>query len=185
MPHESGIRQRAIVGRRLDLADSELLTKYTLPFVDASWKVPFVVLDLVGSPPRIFAEPINWDGSRLHSTGSKADLRRIESVPLEDLAHLVHYDPWWVFRRVSGIGRAWIEAVFATNIATPFRYGGRTHKVRDLIFSAELDRLEEIEARVGLFRSVTFHPGDVELLSLRPAPRAQSNLRTVRTAKAL
>src|SRR5207249_44801 len=83
-------------------------------------------------------------------------------------------DPWWVFRQVSGVGRAWIEAVFATNIAAPFRHGGRTHKVRDLIFSAELDRLEEIEARAGLFRAVTFHPGDVELLSLRPAPRARS-----------
>src|SRR3989442_14953555 len=107
------------------------------------------------------------------------------SIPIKERAQLALYDPWWVFRRVPGVDRRWIEAVFATNIAAPFRRGGRTHKVRDLIFSAELDRLEEIEARAGLFRAVTFHPGDVELLTLRPASREQSNLRTLRTAKAL
>ena len=90
-----------------------------------------------------------------------------------------------MFRRVTGVDRRWIEAVFATNIAAPFRQGGRTHKVRDLIFSAELDRLQEIEAKAGLFRAVTFHPGDVELLTLRPAPPARSNPRSARTAKAL
>src|SRR2546422_3492746 len=104
---------------------------------------------------------------------------------MEGLGQLVLYDRWWFSPGFPGVARRWIEAVFATNIAAPFRQGGRTHKLRDLIFSAELDRLEEIEARGGLFRAVTFHPGDVELLSLRPAPRAQSNLRTVRTAKAL
>ena len=171
MPHESGIRQRAIVGRRLDLADSELLTKYTLPFVDASWKVPFVVLDLVGSPPRIFAEPIHWDGSRLHSTGSKADLRRIESVPLEDLAHLVHYDPWWVFRGVSGVDRTWIEAAFTTNIARPFMHAGKRLKIHDLRFADGMDRLESILAKDDVFRPVELHRGDVDLLSFRGGMR--------------
>src|SRR2546427_3424128 len=104
---------------------------------------------------------------------------------MEGLGRFAHSDRWGSSRRFPGVARRWIEAVFATTIAVPFRHGGRMHKVRDLIFSTELDRLEEIEAKAGLFRAVTFHPGDVELLSLRPAPRAQSNLRTVRTAKAL
>src|SRR2546430_7379219 len=179
MPHESGIRQRAIVGRRLDLADSELLTKYTLPFVDASWKVPFVVLDLVGSPPRIFAEPIHWDGSRLHSTGSKADLRRIESVPPEDLAHLVHYDPWWVFRGVSGVDRTWIEAAFTTNIARPFMHAGERLKIHDLRFADGMERLEAILAKGDVVRAgglsprgvgPGFLPGGVGHDGRRPAP---------------
>src|SRR5207237_10939884 len=101
MPHESGIRQRAIVGRRLDLADSELLTKYTLPFVDASWKVPFVVLDLVGSRARIFAEPIHWHGSRLQSTVFAAALRRIDAVAVQAVGRHVCFDPWWFMRVVS------------------------------------------------------------------------------------
>ncbi len=170
MRPEGGARQRGLVDRRIVFSDAERDVSYVFPFVDRRWRVPFVVVALSAGAPLVLDGPY---------------LRRIESIPLEDLGQLVHYDPWWVFRRVTGVARAWIEAVFATNIAAPFRRGGRTHKVRDLIFSAELDRLEEIEARAGLFRAVSFHPGDVELLTLRPASREQSNLRTLRTTKAL
>ena len=185
MRPEGAVRQRGLVDRRIVFSDAERDVRYLFPFVDRRWRVPFVIVDLGVGAPLVLDGPFRVDQFRFRTALRSNDLRRIESIPLEDLEQLVHYDPWWVFRQVSGVGRAWIEAVFATNIAAPFRHGGRTHKVRDLIFSAELDRLEEIEARAGLFRAVTFHPGDVELLSLRPAPRAQSNLRTVRTAKAL
>jgi len=185
MRPEGGVRQRGLVDRRVVFSDAERAVSYVFPFVDRRWRVPFVIVNLSTDAPLVLDGPFRIDQFRFRTALRSNDLRRIESIPLEDLEQLVHYDPWWVFRQVSGVGRAWIEAVFATNIAAPFRHGGRTHKVRDLIFSAELDRLEEIEARAGLFRAVTFHPGDVELLSLRPAPRAQSNLRTVRTAKAL
>ena len=167
MAHESGIRQRAIVGRRLDLADSELLTKYTLPFVDATWKVPFTVLDLLGSPPRILAGPIHWDGSRLRSPESRAALRRIENVPLETLSGLFHYDPWWAFRGVSGVDRTWVQAVFATNIARPFVHDGKKLKVHDLQFADGMQRLEAVFAKDEVFRSIEFHLGDLDVPSLR------------------
>jgi hypothetical protein len=143
MAHESGIRQRAIVGRRLDLADSELLTKYTLPFVDATWKVPFTVLDLLGSPPRILAGP------------------------LETLSGLFHYDPWWAFRGVSGVDRTWVQAVFATNIARPFVHDGKKLKVHDLQFADGMQRLEAVFAKDEVFRSIEFHLGDLDVPSLR------------------
>jgi len=158
---------------------------YLFPFVDRRWRVPFVVVDLSIGAPLVLDGPFRVDQFRFRTALRTNDLRRIESIPLEELKQLVHYDPWWVFRRVSGVDRGWIEAVFATNIAAPFRHRGRTHKIRDLVFSTELDRLEEIEARAGVFQAVTFRPGDVELLSLRPAPRSRSNLRRARTAKAL
>jgi len=185
MRPEGGARQRGLVDRRIVFSDAERDVSYVFPFVDRRWRVPFVVVALSAGAPLVLDGPFRVDQFRFRTALRANDLRRIESIPLEDLGQLVHYDPWWVFRRVTGVARAWIEAVFATNIAAPFRRGGRTHKVRDLIFSAELDRLEEIEARAGLFRAVTFHPGDVELLTLRPASREQSNLRTLRTAKAL
>ena len=185
MRPEGGVRQRGLVDRRIVFSDAERAVSYVFPFVDRRWRVPFVIVNLSTDAPLVLDGPFRIDQFRFRTALRSNDLRRIESIPLEDLEQLVHYDPWWVFRRVTGVDRRWIEAVFATNIAAPFRQGGRTHKVRDLIFSAELDRLEEIEARAGLFRAVTFHPGDLELLSLRPAPRAQSNLRAVRTAKAL
>ncbi len=185
MRPDGGVGQRGLVDRRIVFADSERAVRHVFPFVDRRWRVPFVVVDLSMGAPLVLDSPFRLDQFRFRTALSTSDLRRIESVSLEDLEQLVHYDPWWVFRRVSGVDRAWIEAVIATNIAAPFRHGGRTHKIRDLVFSAELDRLEEIEARAGLFRAVTFRPGDVELLTLQPTPRKQSNLRAVRTAKAL
>src|SRR2546425_736907 len=146
MRPEGGVRQRGLVDRRIVFSDEELAVSYVFPFVDRRWRVPFVVVALSMGAPLVLDGPFRVDQFRFRTALRTNDLRRIESIPLEDLEQLVHYDPWWVFRRVSGVGRTWIEAVFATNIAAPFRHGGRTHKVRDLFFSAELDRLEEIES---------------------------------------
>src|SRR2546422_11610102 len=97
MPDETGIQQRAIVGRRLSVADSELVTKYTLPFVDTAWKVPFIVLDLLGGPPRILAGPLDLDGTRLGAPETRGALRPIESRSTRDVAAFGHYEPWRVF----------------------------------------------------------------------------------------
>ena len=185
MRPDTGIRQRGLVDRRIVFSDTERAVRYALPFVDRRWRVPFIVVDLSVGAPLVLDGPFRSDQFRFRTALRTSDLRRIESVSLEDLEGLVHYDPWWVFRRVTSVDRAWVEAVFATNIAGPFRHGGRMHKIRDLVFSAELDRLEAVEARAGLFQAVTFRPGDVELLRLRPAPREQLSRRTGRTAKAL
>lgn len=185
MRSDGGIRQRGLLDRRIVFADAVRAASYLFPFVDRRWRVPLLVVELGTGPPMVLDGPFRLDQFRFRTALRTSDLRRIESVSLEDLKELVHYDPWWVFRRVSGVDRAWIEAVFATNITAPFRHGGRMHRIRDLVFSADLDRLEEIEARAGLFQAVTFHPGDVELLSLRHPLREKSTLRTVRTAKPL
>jgi hypothetical protein len=179
------VRQRGLLDRRIAFADAERAASYVFPFVDRRWRVPFVVLDLTDGPRMVLDGPFRLDRFRFRTSLRTSDLRRIESVSLEDLNELVHYDPWWVFRRASGVDRAWVEAIFATNIAAPFRYGGRAYKIRDLVFSSDLNYLEAIEAKVGLFQGVTFHPGDIDLLTVRPAPLERSSLRTVRTAKAL
>lgn len=185
MQTDARSRQRGLVDRRIVFVDGEWPASYVFPFVDRRWRVPFLVLDFSMGPPRVLDGPFRVDQFRFRTALRSSDLRRIESVPLDDLAKLVHYDPWWVFRRASGVDRAWIEAVFATNIATPFQHQGRTHKVRDLVFSAPLDRLEEIEARSGLFRTVRFRPGDIELLALRSSPSTHADFVKTRAAKAL
>ncbi len=185
MPRESGIRQRGIVGRRIAFADSELITKYTLPFMDATWRVAFVVLDLLGSPPRIVEATVHADGSRLRTPARTSELRRIESVPREHLDALAHYDPWWAFRGVAGIDRSWIETIFATNIARPFVQKGKTYKIHDLRFEDGLRRLEAVIAKDDVFRVMEFHPGDIDLLGLRSKPRPTQEFRNAETAKAL
>src|SRR5438132_11770089 len=137
MRPEGGVRQRGLVDRRIVFSDAERDVSYVFPFVDRRWRVPFVVVALSVGAPLALDGPFRVDQFRFRTALRTNDLRRIESIPLEDLEQLVHYDPWWFFRRVSGIGRAWIEAVFATHIATPFRYGGRTHTGRAPISPAE------------------------------------------------
>jgi len=178
MRPEGGVRQRGLVDRRFVFSDAERDVRYVFPFVDRRWRVPFVIVDLSAGAPLVLDGPFRVDQFRFRTALRSNELRRIESIPIEELGQLVHYDPWWVFRRVTGVDRRWIEAVFATNIAAPFVHGGRTHKIRDLIFSAELDRLEEIEAKAGMFRQVSFHPGDmIDLLAMRSAPRHALNAR--------
>ncbi len=185
MPIEGAVRQRGLVDRRIVFADSERAASHVFPFVDRRWRVPFVVVNFSEGRPMVLDAPFRPDRFRFRTALRIGDLRRIESVSLQDFDELVHFDPWWVFRRVSGVDRAWVDAVFATNIAAPFRHGGRRYKIRDLVFSPALDRIEEIEAKRALFRTFTFHPGDIELLALRSTTRRNSGLRTGFTAKAL
>jgi len=137
------------------------------PFVDRRWRVPFVVVDLLGFPPRILEGPFRLDNYRYRTTARLSELRPIESVPLEEFGALLHFDPWWVFRGVLGVQREWVEAAFATNVAHPFRHQGRTFKIQ------------------GLLRSAAFHPGDIDLIALRPAPQATPAAPIARRAKAL
>ena len=168
MAPEQGIRQRDIVGRRIAFSDAERFAKYTLPFIDANWKIPFTVLDLIGSPPRVLEGAVYLDGERLRTPLRERELKAIESVPLERIAVVVHFDPWWAFRGVSGVDRRWIEAIFATNITHPFHHGGKDWKVHDLAFSDGIGRLEGLVAKDDLFHAATFHPGDIDLLGLGP-----------------
>jgi len=175
MPHEVGIQQRAIVGRRLTFSDSELVTKYTLPFVDPAWKVPFIILDVLGSPPRIFSGPLHLDGTRLRTPEPRATLRPIESIPTGDFAALVHYDPWWAFRGVSGVDRTWIQAILGTNIARPFHHEGKSFKIHDLRFADGMDHLEAVIAKDEFFRAHEFHAGEIDLFELRGTPHVGPN----------
>lgn len=185
MPPDDGVRQRGLVDRPLVFGGEERLTRYVFPFVDRRWRVPFVVVDFPDSPPKLIEGPFRFDRFRYRTPTRVSELRSIESVALDDFRSLIHFDPWWVFRGVSGVASAWAQAVFATNIAHPFQHAGRTYKIQDLVFSQLLDRLDGIDAKGGMFRSVTFRPGDLDLLALRPAPKGTSAGRMVRTAKAL
>ena len=75
--------------------------------------MPFVVVDLLGFPPRVLDGPFRLDYYRYRTTLRLSELRPIESVPVGEFGALLHFDPWWVFRSVSGVRRDWLEAVFA------------------------------------------------------------------------
>ena len=85
---EPGISERALVGRRVAFDDGEVLAKYTLPFVNLAWHVPFTVLDRMGGPPRVDGGTIQWRGDRLHASGKMAALRSVESIRIDHFAEM-------------------------------------------------------------------------------------------------
>ena len=124
----------------------------------------------MGGPPRVLAGTMSIDSGRTRTPAHFRDLRPVESVPRDDFASLVHFDPWWAFRGVSGVDRPWIEAIFATNIARSFTHAHRHLKVHDLRFSGDVSKLDAVIAKDEAFRVVELHPADVDLLSLRKPP---------------
>src|SRR5437899_12768984 len=139
MQADAGVRQRGLLDRRIAFADTERAANYVFPFIDRRWRVPFIVVDLSMGPPCVLEVPIRADQYRFRTPLGTSDLRRIESVPLDELAKLVHYDPWWMFRRVSCVDRAWLVAVFASNVAAPVPHAGVTHSGRHRGFAASGD----------------------------------------------
>ncbi len=167
------------------LDDGEVLTKYTLPFVDPEWRVAFTVVDRIGGSPRVLDAAIRFEEDRLHASCGVAHLRAVESIPADRFADLVHFDPWWAFRGVSGVDRRWIEAIVSTNIARTFVQDHRTLKVHDLRFSDDLRTLEALVAKDDAFRTVGFLAKEIDLRSLRRTPRSSREAEAIEGAKAL
>lgn len=167
MKAEVASSQRHLTGLRLHMADGEVQTKYVLPFVDESWRVAFVVVDAMTQGPRIFRGPLELRAGALHSPELVAKLEPIMAVPVSTFDPVVHFDPWYVFRGVGGVDRAWVDAVLATNIAGDFNHEGSVYKLHDLVFDPGLKVLEGVVAKDPVFRTVTFRKGDLSLLLLR------------------
>jgi len=121
----------------------------------------------------------------MHVPSREADLRPVESISADRFGELVHFDPWWAFRGVSGVDRRWIEAIFSTNIARTFVHEHRTLKVHDLRFSDDLRTLEVLLTKDDAFRTVEFHANEIDLRSLRHAPHRSPQAEAIGGAKAL
>lgn len=171
MKAESPSGQRRLVGLQLHFADGEVATKYVFPFMDESWKVAFFVVDGLGLGPRLLRGALELRAGALHSPESKAKLEPITALPVSGFDSVVHFDPWWVFRGVTGIDRPWVDAVLATNIAGDFNHEGSVYKMHDLTFDTGLKVLEGVVAKDPVFRAVTFSRGDLSLMALRKPPR--------------
>lgn len=159
--------QRHLAGLRLHMADAEVVTKYVFPFVDEDWTIAFSVVDAMTYGPRIIQSPIELRGGALYSKEPTSKLERIPSMPLARFETVVHFDPWWAFRGVSGVERDWVGAILASNIAGTFNHEGATYKVHDLVFNPTMDSVDSLVAKDPVFRTVSFHRSDLDLLRLR------------------
>ncbi len=163
--------QRHLVGLSMRFSDSELRTKYVFPFVDAAWSVPFCTVDGMGRAPQVFAGAVELRDGAFVTKEPISALTTIASLPLTRFDEVVHFDPWRTFRGIAGVDRAYVEAILASNIAGSFNHEGSTYKLHDLEFDPEFKNVTALVAKDPVFRSVTFHKGDVDLILLRKPPR--------------
>ncbi len=159
--------QRHLAGLRLHMADAELVTKYVFPFVREDWKVAFTVVDAMTYGPRVLHGGLELRGGGLFAKEALSALKEIDSVPLQEFDRLVHFDPWWALRGVSGVERDWVKAILASNIAGTFNHEGTTYKLHDLEFTAGLDAVDAVIAKDPVFHTVSFRRSDLDLLLLR------------------
>lgn len=167
MKAEVQASQRHLAGKRLHMADADVLTKYVFPFVDASWSVPFYIVDAMTYGPRLLRGDLAIREGSLHTTEPVAKLESVNALTIAQLEEVVHFDPWWVFRGIAGVERPRVDAVLASNIAGTFNHEGTTYKLHDLDFDPILRALEGVAAKDPLFRTQTFRKGDIDLLALR------------------
>lgn len=163
--------QRHLVGRRIRMADAEVLTKYVFPFVDAAWSVPFYMIDAMTYGPRVYRGTLEIRSGNLHTSDPTSKLESVTVIPTARFEEVVHFDPWWVFRGIAGVDRAWVDAVLGSNIAGTFNHEGTTYKLHDLEFDPSLRTLNGLVAKDPVFRDRTFRKGDLGLLELRKPVR--------------
>ena len=159
-----GSRQRSLVNRRIVFRDAELVTKYVFPFWDGGWSVRFVLIDEFGGRgPRVYAGPLDAG-----STDPVADAPAQSARPLEEHSRssfegLYHFDPWWVFRGMGGVGGEYRDAILPTNIARTFRVDDVTWKVHDVEFGPHTGSVVAIEAKDDSYRRRTFTKANLDL----------------------
>lgn len=163
--------QRHLVGLRLHMEDAELVTKYVFPFLGEDWSIAFTVVDAMTYGPRVFRGHLDLRSGALYTKEPTSKLEKIASMPLERFETVVHFDPWWAFRGVGGVERDWVNAILASNIAGTFNHEGTTYKVHDIQFNAGLDAADALVAKDPVFRTVSFHRSDLDLLVLRHPAR--------------
>ncbi len=163
--------QRRLVGLRLHVGSAEYVTKYVFPFVEDSWAVPFYVVDAMTLGPRILRGRLELRSGALHTLDADARLEPLTALPTARFSEVVHFDPWWAFKGIAGLERAWVEAVLASNVATTFNHEGFTYKIHDFAFDTSLQTLDTLVAKDPVFRTVSFRKGDLSLLGLRKPPR--------------
>ena len=161
------LTQRSLVNRRVRLTDGDVLTKYVFPFWDREWNVALTLLDRFGSPPSILHLPASVEQDHVRIPARLRDQEPVERWKPEQLRHLFHYDPWWVFRGIGGVPDSVKRAVHPTNISKPFTLHKHHWKVHDVAFDPG-GRVNAIVAKNEVFLRRDFTAADLDLEATWP-----------------
>jgi len=160
------VTQRQLAGVHVVLKDARWYAKYVLPFFDIHWRVPFVALDVIGQPPRVWDRDLTHTRRELRIDATASEMTSAPPIDLSRFEGLLHFDPWWAFKG-AGFPADLVRAVVPTNVA------GRPHPldvprtVADVAFDRTLRLLLAVEMEDGHFGRKTFAEGTLDLTKLR------------------
>ena len=126
---------------------------FIFPFFDGLLAVRFLLIIMQGKHFLLHDSPHHE--SRMLIVPERR-LAPLEASPPDLFHRHFHFDPWWAMRGATGIPMAVRQAVIASNIAAR-RYGHLV--IRDLVFSNDLAKVEEVRVGDGVFRSVSYNQG--------------------------
>jgi hypothetical protein len=162
------VGQRHLVGVTVRLEDASWYAKYAFPFFDTSWKVRFLLFDVMGGAPRMWQASASLEGKEIRIAAKDADLPRFETVAPEHLKGLLHFDPWWALKGGPRIPDELRRAALATNVASRFHALDVPRRVKDVVFDTEFRRLVAVRAEDEYFSEKSFQEGELDLARLRP-----------------
>lgn len=146
------MKQARLRGIRLAHQAGEDRVTHFFPFFTPSLEVRLHLAVLGPRLHLVMRPPLRPEGpARLRARSFESPPRPLQEARPEDFAGLLHFDPWWTMRSAAGVPAPLVRAILATNVA------GRRHghlEIREIVFSAGLDRVREIHVGDGVFRPV-------------------------------
>jgi hypothetical protein len=94
---EGATSQLRLLDLPLCFSDQTIYVNHAFPFVDRHWSIAFHLLGLFMAGPRVLRDPLEFRPGGLFCRSDRRALL-LGTVPREELARLVHFDLWWVFR---------------------------------------------------------------------------------------
>jgi len=160
------VTQRRLAGVHVVLKDARWYAKYVLPFFNVHWRIPFVVFDVIGQPPRIWDRDVTFEGRELRVNAAANDVTLATSVDPKRFEDLLHFDPWWAFKG-AGLPPDLVRTVVPTNVAGRMHLLDVPRTVVDVAFERSFHFLVAVDAEDEHFGRKTFVEGTLDLSKLR------------------
>jgi hypothetical protein len=160
------VTQRHLTGIHVALTDASWYAKYVFPFFNAQRRVPFVVFDVLGTPPRVWDRDVTFEGRELRVNAAAKDVPLVTLPGAKRFEGVQHFDPWWAFKG-AGLPPDLVRAIVPTNIAGRLYPLDVPRSVVDVAFDRSLRILVAVDMEDDHLARKTFFEGTLDLAKLR------------------
>lgn len=160
------VSQRELAGVTLRLKDGAWYAKYVFPFFDPSWKVRFLLLDVLGGVPRMTSGIASMEGRELRVAADRGQIPRFDAMEPVRLEGLLHFDPWWALKGGATLPDDLRRTALATNVADRSVALNGSWRVQDVAFDAEFSFVVSVHVQDARFHKRRFGQGELDLGTL-------------------